>query len=270
MFPSNNIMDKIPIKTDEEIEKMRVAGRLAADVLDYITPYICDGVHTEKLDSLCHDYIISHDAIPAPLNYAPSGHPPYPKSTCISLNHQVCHGIPGNKRPLKDGDILNIDVTVVKNGWHGDTGRMFYVGEVSRKAAHLCEIARACLWEGISNVQPGAPLSAIGRAIQQYAETQNYSVVRDFCGHGLGKRFHEPPQVLHFGNNNNEILRPNMVFTIEPMLNAGQAAVKILPDNWTVVTRDRSLSAQWEHTVRVSDNGSEVLTLSKQEREASL
>lgn len=261
--------DSIPIKTDEEVEKMRVAGRLAADVLDYVAPYIRDGVHTENLDALCHDYILSHDAVPAPLNYAPPGHPPYPKSVCISINHQVCHGVPGDKRPLKEGDILNIDVTVVKDGWHGDTGRMFYVGEVSRKAEHLCETARACLWEGIAKIKPGAPLSDIGRAVQQYAEARRYSVVRDFCGHGLGAKFHEPPQVLHFANDNHTALLPNMVFTIEPMLNAGQAAVKVLPDNWTVVTRDRSLSAQWEHTVRVSEDGGEVLTLSQQEREAA-
>ena len=264
----NRMNKDIRIKTDEEIQKMRTAGYLAADVLDHVTPYVKEGVTTAELDNICHDYIILNGAAPATLNYTPPGHPPYPKSSCISVNHQVCHGIPSDERFLKDGDILNIDVTVIKDGWHGDTGRMFTVGTPSRKAMHLCEVALDCLWHGIQAVRPGARLNDIGRVIQRYAETQRYSVVRDFCGHGLGKLFHEPPQVLHFdtGNNNTPVLAPNMVFTIEPMINAGRAAVKSLSDNWTVVTRDRSLSAQWEHTVRVSEDGFEVLTLPKKDR----
>lgn len=262
-------MKSIPIKTEAEIEKMRAAGRLAADVLDYVAPYVKPGVATEYLNTLCHDYIVGHGATPAPLHYAPPGHSPYPKSICISLNHQVCHGIPDAQRILKDGDILNIDVTVRKDGWHGDTGRMFSVGKSSRKAEHLCETARHCLWEGIAAVRDGAQLGDIGHAIQQCAEKNRYTIVRDFCGHGLGRQFHEPPQVLHFGNaGEGMVLRPNMVFTIEPMVNAGRSAVKVLADGWTVVTRDRSLSAQWEHTVRVTDGGYEVLTLSADEREA--
>ena len=257
----------IPIKTDEDIAHMRAAGRLAADVLDYIESFVVVGVTTAQLDALCHEYMSSHGVTPATLNYAPPGHPPYPKATCISVNHQVCHGVPSDERALKDGDILNIDVTVIREGWHGDTGRMFYVGEPPRKAAHLCEIAYQCLWEGIQSVRVGSDLSDIGRAIEKYARAHHYSVVRDFCGHGVGRRFHEPPQVLHFANNRGGRLERNMIFTIEPMINAGRAATKVLADGWTVVTRDRSLSAQWEHTVRVVDAGVEVLTLSKRERE---
>ena len=258
----------IPVKNADDIAKMRVAGRLAADVLDYIAGFVRPGVSTGKLDSLCHDYITSHNARPAPLNYAPPGHSPYPRSTCISVNHQVCHGIPDDSRLLKSGDIVNIDVTVVKDGWHGDTGRMFYVGDSPRKARRLCEVARECLWLGMAAVRAGAQLNDIGRAIQRHAEANQYSVVRDFCGHGLGRSFHEPPQVLHFDNGGKSpTLAANMVFTIEPMINAGRAAVKMLSDNWTVVTRDRSLSAQWEHTVRVTEDGFEALTLSQQERE---
>lgn len=260
-------MDAISIKTDEEIEKMRIAGRLAASVLDYVEPHVRVGISTDELNTLCHDYIVRHGAVPAPLHYTPSGHQPYPKSICTSLNHQVCHGIPHAERLLKDGDVLNIDVTVLKDGWHGDTARMFAVGSPSRKAEHLCEAARTCLWRGIGKVKSGAKLGDIGHAIQQYAEENRYAVVRDFCGHGLGKKFHEPPQVLHYGRPGEGIeLRTNMVFTIEPMINAGRAAVKVLADGWTVVTRDRSLSAQWEHTVRVTDDGCEVLTLSAAEQ----
>ena len=260
-------MSAIPIKTDAEIEKMRTAGRLAAAVLDYVAPYVKPGVSTEELNTLCHDFIIAHDATPAPLNYAPPGHTPYPKSICTSLNHQVCHGIPDAERILKDGDILNIDVTVVKDGWHGDTARMFAVGRASRKAEHLCDTARDCLWRGIEAVRAGARLGDVGHVIQKCAERHRYAVVRDFCGHGLGRKFHELPQVMHYGNaGEGATLRPNMVFTIEPMVNAGRSAVKVLADGWTVVTRDRSLSAQWEHTVRVTDDGCEVLTLSAAER----
>ncbi len=259
-------MSQIPIKTDEEIEQMRIACRLAADVLDHIAPHIQAGVSTDHINSLCHDYIIEHDAIPAPLNYTPPGHQPYPKSVCTSLNHQVCHGIPSEARFLKDGDILNIDVTVIKNGWHGDTCRMFSVGQLSRKAEHLCSAAQKCLWLGIGAVRQGAHLGDIGHAIQKYAQSQGYSIVRDFCGHGLGRKFHEPPQILHYGNlGEGATLKKNMVFTIEPMINAGRAAVKVLSDGWTVVTRDRCLSAQWEHTVRVTEDGYEVLTLSAAE-----
>ena len=262
---------QIPIKTDEEIEKMRVACRLAAGVLDYVTPFVRAGVSTAYLDRICHQQMMANDCIPATLNYSPPGHTPYPKSTCISLNHQVCHGIPSEDRILKDGDILNIDVTVIKDGWHGDTSRMFFIGEVSRKAEHLSETALACLWCGIAEVRPGAKLCNIGRAIQEYAEAHHYNVVREFCGHGVGWNFHEPPQVLHFNDGReNRLLATNMVFTIEPMINAGRAAVKVLPDGWTVVTRDRSLSAQWEHTVRVSQDGCEVMTLSEQERQAAV
>ena len=257
-------MENIPIKTDSEIEKMRVAGRLAAAVLDYITPFVKPGANTGELDKLCHEFIAAHGAVPAPLNYAPPGHPPYPKSICTSINHQVCHGIPDFSRVLKNGDIVNIDITVIKAGWHGDTGRMFYAGEPSVLARRLCETALECLRRGIGAVRPGARLNGIGAAIQEYAEAQGYSVVRDFCGHGLGGKFHEPPQVMHYAQKDGgPVLRENMTFTIEPMINAGRGAVKVLRDGWTAVTRDRSLSAQWEHTVRVSADGCEVLTLSE-------
>lgn len=259
-------MNNIPIKADEEVEKMRIACRLAAAVLDYVSPYVQPGISTDALNTLCHDYIIRHDAIPAPLNYAPPGHQPYPKSICTSVNHQVCHGIPSKDRILKAGDILNIDVTVIKDGWHGDTCRMFLIGDYSRKAEHLCETAYDCLWQGIAAVRNGARFGDIGAAIQRCAEMQHYSIVREFCGHGLGREFHEPPQVLHYGQaGEGAQLKTNMVFTIEPMINAGRAGVKVLSDGWTVVTRDRSLSAQWEHTVRVTDDGCEVLTLSDNE-----
>ena len=256
------------IKTDTDIEKMRIACRLAADVLDYVAPYVQPGVNTDYLNTLCHDYIVSYGAIPAPLNYSPPGHQPYPKSICTSVNHQVCHGIPTAERILKNGDILNIDVTVIKDGWYGDTARMFAVGKQSRKAEHLCKVAYDCLWQAIKVVRNGARLGDIGHAIQQYVESNHYSVVRDFCGHGLGQRFHEPPQILHYGQpNSGAEMKTNMVFTIEPMINAGRPSVKVLSDGWTVVTRDRSLSAQWEHTVRVGDSGNEVLTLSEAERQ---
>lgn len=256
-------METIPIKTDAEIEKMRDAGRLAAAVLDYIAPFVKPGASTGELDRLCHEFIAAHGASPAPLNYAPSGHPPYPKSICTSINHQVCHGIPDFTRLLKDGDILNIDVTVIKTGWHGDSGRMFYAGTPSLLARRLCETARECLWRGIRAVRPGARLNEIGAAVQEHAESRGYSVVRDFCGHGLGGKFHEPPQVMHYAQKTpGPVLRENMTFTIEPMINAGRGAVKVLRDGWTAVTRDRSLSAQWEHTVRVAADGCEVLTVS--------
>ena len=255
--------DNIPIKSAAEVAKMRVAGKLAAQVLDYIAAFVAPGVSTGELDRLCNLYIVKHGAVAAPLNYAPAGHAPYPKSVCTSINHQVCHGIPDFSRLLKDGDIVNIDVTVVKDGWHGDTSRMFYAGTPSVLGRRLCETTQECLWHGIRAVAPGALLSDIGRAIQRHAESFGYSVVRDFCGHGLGNKFHEPPQVLHYHTGGTSlVLRENMIFTIEPMINAGKPDTKVLNDGWTAVTRDRSLSAQWEHTVRVAADGYEVLTLS--------
>ena len=254
----------IVIKTPEEIEKMRVAGRLAAEVLDYIEPHVKPGVTTAELDRLCHDYMVNvQDTIPAPLNYAPPGYQPYPKSICASINHQVCHGVPGDKA-LKKGDIVNLDITVIKDGWHGDTSRMFIVGkEASILAKRLCAVTYECLWLGIGQVRPGAHLGDIGHAIQRHAESNGFSVVREFCGHGIGRQFHEEPQVLHYGKpGSGQELRPGMIFTIEPMINAGKAAISELPDGWTIVTKDRSLSAQWEHTVLVSEDGAEVLTLS--------
>ena len=254
----------IAIKTPEQIEKMRVAGRLAAEVLDFIEPHVKPGVTTAEIDRLCHDYMVNvQGTIPAPLNYAPPGYSPYPKSICTSINHQVCHGVPGDKR-LKRGDIVNIDITVIKDGFHGDTSRMFMVGgEASILARRLCAVTYECLWLGIDQVRPGGRLGDIGHAIQHHAESNGFSVVREFCGHGIGTKFHEEPQVLHYGKpDTGPELRPGMTFTIEPMINAGKAAISELPDGWTIVTKDRSLSAQWEHTVLVTADGCEVLTLS--------
>ncbi len=250
-------------KTLQEIEKMRTAGRLAGEVLDYIGGYVKPGVTTNKLDQLCHDFMVHEQGtVPAPLLYAPPGYKPYPKSICTSVNHQVCHGIPGD-RILKDGDILNIDITVIKDGFHGDSSRMFYVGNPSIQARRLCEITYECMWRGIRAVTPGGYLGDIGAAIQQHAEANGYSVVREFCGHGIGRKFHEEPQVLHYGLPGTGVrLDPGMIFTIEPMINAGKAAIRELGDGWTIVTKDHSLSAQWEHTVLVTDAGYEVLTLS--------
>ncbi len=254
----------ITLKTPEEIDKMRVAGRLAGEVLDYIAPFVKSGVTTDELDRLCHDYMVDvQGTVPAPLNYAPPGYRPYPKSICTSVNHQVCHGVPGDKA-LKKGDIVNIDVTVIKDGWHGDTSRMFIVGgEATILARRLCQVTHECLWMGVSQVRPGARLGDIGQAIQRHAERHGFSVVREFCGHGIGRKFHEEPQVLHYGKAGTGVtLEPGMTFTIEPMINAGRAAISELPDGWTIVTKDRSLSAQWEHTVLVTDTGHEVLTVS--------
>ena len=253
----------ILIKTPEEIEKMRVAGRLASEVLDYIEPFVKAGITTNELDRLCHDYMVDvQDCIPAPLNYAPSGYKPYPKSICTSVNHQVCHGVPGDKA-LKNGDIVNLDITTIKDGYHGDTSRMFMVGDASIQAKRLCEITFECLWLGIAAVRPGGTLGDIGAAIQKYAEKNGYSVVREFCGHGIGRKFHEEPQVLHYGRPaTGPRLEPGMIFTIEPMINAGKAAIREMADGWTIVTKDHSLSAQWEHTILVTDTGYEVLTLS--------
>jgi methionyl aminopeptidase len=253
----------IQIKTPEEIAKMHIAGRLAAEVLDFIAAYVKPGVTTGELDTLCHDYMVKvQKTVPAPLNYAPPGYQPYPKSICTSINHQVCHGIPGD-RQLKHGDIVNIDITVIKDGYHGDTSRMFYVGEPAIQARRLCEITYECMWLGILAVKPGGYLGDIGAAIQKHAEEHGYSVVREFCGHGIGRKFHEEPQVLHYGRPGTGIqLQPGMIFTIEPMINAGKPAIRELSDGWTIVTKDHSLSAQWEHTVLVTETGHEVLTLS--------
>jgi methionyl aminopeptidase len=253
----------ITIKDQLEIDSMRNAGRLASEVLDYITPFVKPGITTGELDRLCHDYMVNvHKTVPAPLNYAPPGYSPYPKSICTSVNHQVCHGIPGDK-VLKNGDIVNLDITVIAEGFHGDTSRMFIVGEPSIAARRLCEITFECMWIGIDQVRPGATLGDIGFAIQRHAEGHGYSVVREFCGHGIGRKFHEEPQVLHYGKpGTGERLTPGMIFTIEPMINAGRREIREFGDGWTIVTRDRSLSAQWEHTVLVTETGYEVLTVS--------
>ncbi|MEJ2345169.1 MAG: type I methionyl aminopeptidase [Gammaproteobacteria bacterium] len=246
----------VTIKTPEEIDKMRTAGRLAADVLLMIEPHVQPGVTTEELDRLCHDYIVEEQkAIPAPLNYRG-----FPKSICTSVNHQVCHGIPGAKR-LKNGDIVNIDITVIKDGFHGDTSKMFLVGDPSKQARRLVDITYECMRIGIEMVRPGVRLGDIGHAIQAHAEASNYSIVREFCGHGIGRQFHEDPQVLHYGTPGTGLeLAEGMTFTIEPMVNAGKRHVKILGDNWTVVTKDHKLSAQWEHTILVTADGFDVLT----------
>ncbi|MEI7739634.1 MAG: type I methionyl aminopeptidase [Betaproteobacteria bacterium] len=255
----------ITFKDQNGIEGMRVAGRLASEVLDYLAPHVVPGVTTNQLDQLAHDFITQvQAAIPAPLNYAPSGYTPYPKSICTSINHQVCHGIP-NEKALKKGDIVNIDITVIKDGWHGDTSRMFSVGESSIAAKRLCQYTYEAMWHGIVKVKPGVYLGDIGFAIQKFAESNGFSVVREFCGHGIGLNFHEEPQVLHYGRPGTlEVLQEGMTFTIEPMINAGKRDIKELGDGWTIVTRDHSLSAQWEHTILVTPTGFEVLTLSDQ------
>jgi methionyl aminopeptidase len=252
----------VTIKTPEEIEKMRVAGRLAAEVLEMISPHVQAGVTTNELDQICHDYIVNQQqAVPAPLNYHG-----FPKSICTSVNHVICHGIPNEKR-LKNGDIVNIDITVIKDGYHGDTSKMFFVGEPSIKGQRLSRVAYECMRIGIDLVKPGTQLGDIGYAIQQHAEANHYSVVREYCGHGIGKQFHEDPQVLHYGKpGTGLVLEPGMTFTIEPMINAGKRQVKLLKDGWTVVTKDHSLSAQWEHTVLVTDTGHEILTLRQEEQ----
>jgi len=253
----------VTLKTSEEIDRMRVAGRLAGEVLDYIGPFVKPGVSTGKLNDLCHAYMVGvQGTVPAPLNYAPPGYKPYPKSICTSVNHQVCHGVPGD-RVLRPGDILNIDITVIKDGFHGDSSRMYFVGEPGIQARRLVEVTYECMWRGIAQVRPGAHLGDVGAAIQAHAEGHGYSVVREFCGHGIGRRFHEEPQVLHYGKHGTGMrLEPGMTFTIEPMINAGKAAIRELADGWTIVTKDHSLSAQWEHTVLVTDGGHEILTQS--------
>lgn len=246
----------VKIKSAEEIEKMRVAGRLAAEVLHMIRPHVVAGVTTDELNQICHDYIVNEQqAIPAPLNYHG-----FPKSICTSVNHQVCHGIPG-KKVLKNGDIVNIDITVIKDDYHGDTSKMFYIGEPSILARRVTETSHECMKKGIELVKPGTTLGDIGHAIQTHAEGKGFSVVREYCGHGIGKEFHEEPQVLHYGTPGAGLtLKEGMIFTIEPMINAGRREVKLLPDKWTVVTRDRSLSAQWEHSILVTADGFDVLT----------
>lgn len=258
----------VKINTAQDIEKMRIAGRLAAEVLDFIAPHVVAGVTTEELDRLCHNYMVEvQGTIPAPLNYQPPGYSPYPKSICTSVNHQICHGVPGPKK-LKNGDIVNIDITVIKDGYHGDTSRMFAVGEPSLAAKRLCEITFECMWLGIEQVRPGARLGDVGHAIQRHAEAIGYSVVREFCGHGINTKFHDEPQVLHYGKpNTGVLLEEGMIFTIEPMLNAGKREIKEMPDGWTIVTKDHSLSAQWEHTVLVTATGYEILTKSAGTRE---
>jgi methionyl aminopeptidase len=253
----------VSIKTAEEIEKMRVAGRVAAELLDFIAPHVQPGVTTGELDRLAYDYQVNvQHVVPATLNYAPPGHQPFPASICTSVNHVVCHGIPGDRK-LKPGDIINIDVTVIKDGYHGDTSRMFYIGAPTIQAKRLCEVTYEAMWRGIRAVKPGAYLGDIGHTIQRHAEGHGFSVVREFCGHGVGKQFHEEPQVLHYGRPATGLkLQPGMIFTIEPMINAGRAGIRCLADGWTIVTADHSLSAQWEHTVLVAPEGFEVLTLS--------
>lgn len=251
----------ISLKTSAEIEKMRIAGRLAAEVLEMIEPHVVPGVSTEELDRLCHQHIVHvQKAIPAPLNYKG-----FPKSICTSVNHQVCHGIPGPKK-LKNGDIVNIDITIIKDGYHGDTSKMFFVGEAPIRAKRLVKVTQECMYLGIQQVRPGARLGDIGHAIQKHAESNGYSVVQEFCGHGIGREFHEDPQVLHYGKPGTGIaLEPGMTFTIEPMINLGKRYVKILSDGWTAVTKDHSLSAQWEHTILVTQGGWEILTLRREE-----
>ena len=253
----------ITINNADDIAKMRIAGRLGSEVLDYITPFVVHGATTDALDKLCHDYIVNvQQAIPAPLNYAPDGHTPYPKSICTSVNHVICHGVPGDK-VLKNGDTVNLDITVIKDGYHGDTSRMFHVGEVSIQAKRLSELTYKAMWLGINQVKPDATLGDIGYAIQSFAEKNGFSVVREFCGHGIGKVFHTEPQILHYGRPGMGLkLKAGMIFTIEPMINAGKRDIKQMPDGWTIVTKDRSLSAQWEHTILVTETGYEVMTLS--------
>ncbi len=246
----------ITLKTPEDIEKMRIAGRLAAEQLRMIAPHIQPGVTTNELNQICHDYTINEQqAIPAPLNYHG-----FPKSICTSVNNQICHGIPSAKK-LKNGDIVNIDITVIKDGYHGDTSKMFFVGKPSILAERLCRVSHECMKLGVGMVKPGIHLGDIGHGIQKHAEANHFSVVREYCGHGIGKVFHEEPQVLHYGEaGTGIILEPGMTFTIEPMINAGKRHVRLMPDKWTVVTKDRSLSAQWEHTLLVTDDGYNVLT----------
>ncbi len=252
--PDHNVR----IHGPDAFEKMRAAGHLAAATLDMIADHVTPGVTTGELDRICHEYIVDHGAIPAPLNYRG-----FPKSICTSINHVICHGIPSSEKTLRDGDIVNIDVTVIVDGWHGDTSRMFFSGDVKRKAQRLVEITFEAMWRGINTVKPGATLGDVGHAIQSFAEGHRCGVVRDFCGHGIGQVFHDHPNVLHYGKpGQGLVLQSGMFFTLEPMINLGRPDVLILEDGWTAVTRDKSLSAQWEHTIAVADDGVEVFTLS--------
>jgi methionyl aminopeptidase len=264
-WQSRALLMTVTIKTAEEQDKMRIAGRLAADVLDMIGDYVKPGVTTGKLDTICHRYITDdQDAIPAPLNYRG-----FPKSICTSVNHVVCHGIPGDRR-LKSGDVLNIDVTVIKDGYHGDSSRMFFVGKPGIQAQRLAQITYDSMWLGIEELAPGKHLGDVGAAIQEFVEKHNFSVVREYCGHGIGRGFHEDPQVLHYGTRGTGLeLKAGMTLTVEPMVNAGKRQVRLLPDGWTVVTKDHSLSAQWEHTILITETGHEVLTLGTDDRSAS-
>lgn len=252
----------VSIKNPQQQDKMRVAGQLAADVLDMIGDYVKPGITTGELDRICHDYITGvQDAVPAPLNYRG-----FPKSICTSVNHVVCHGIPGDKK-LKAGDAMNIDVTVIKDGFHGDTSRMYFVGKANIQAERLAAVAFESMWLGIEELAPGKHLGDIGAAVQKHVEKNRFSVVREYCGHGIGEVFHEEPQVLHFGERHTGLeLREGMTLTVEPMVNAGKASVKLLPDGWTVVTKDHSLSAQWEHTILITRDGFNVLTLGNDSR----
>ncbi len=251
----------VSIKTADQIDKMRIAGRLAAEVLEMIESHVQIGITTNELDKICHDYIVNEQqAIPAPLEYHG-----FPKSICTSVNQVICHGIPNEKR-LKNGDMVNIDITVIKDGWHGDTSKMFFVGDTSIQGKRVAKISYECMSKAIALVKPGAQLGDIGAAIQQHAESNNYSVVQEYCGHGIGEKFHEDPQVLHYGKaDTGLVLEAGMIFTIEPMINVGKRNVKLLKDGWTVVSKDRSLSAQWEHTILVTETGHEILTLRKEE-----
>lgn len=245
------------IKSQSDIKKMRVAGKLASEVIDMIGSHVKSGISTEELNEICHNYIIEvQQAVPAPLNYKG-----FPRSICTSVNHQVCHGIPSKDKILKNGDIINIDITVIKDGFHGDTSKMFLIGKPSVLANRLCRVAKECMYKAIEIVEPGLHIGDIGAVIQEHAHKNNFSVVREYCGHGIGKNFHESPQILHYGVKNTGIkLEEGMTFTIEPMINAGKKGTKVLNDGWTVVTQDKSLSAQWEHTILVTNNGYEILT----------
>jgi len=253
----------VTIKTPDEQEKMRIAGRLAADVLDMIRDYVKPGITTNEINDICYRYITEvQNAVPAPLNYRG-----FPKSVCTSVNHVVCHGIPGDRK-LKTGDAVNIDVTVIKDGFHGDTSRMFFAGPPGVQANRLSRVAFDGMWLGINELAPGKRLGDVGEAIQKFVEKQRCSIVREYCGHGIGRGFHEDPQVLHYGSRGTGLeLREGMTLTVEPMVNAGKPSVKLLPDGWTVVTKDHSLSAQWEHTVLITDSGYEVLTLAASDRQ---
>ncbi|MGG4603880.1 type I methionyl aminopeptidase [Paenalcaligenes sp. Me131] len=253
----------IIVSDPADLDKMRAACQAAAATLDFLGTHVRAGITTAELDALCKDFITNTLHVEsATVGYAPPGYPPFPGAICTSVNHVICHGIPGDKA-LKNGDILNIDVTVIKDGWFGDTSRMYYIGEPSILAKRLVETTYECMWLGIDMVKPGIRLGDIGHVIQQHAESKNYSVVREYCGHGIGQKFHQDPQVLHYGKPGTGVeLKPGMIFTIEPMINAGRRDIRTLPDQWTVVTRDRSLSAQWEHSILVTDTGYEVLTIS--------